>query len=401
MTGNKVLHKNKFIFLLSHPIQYFSPLFSKMAEDEDIELLVLYCSDENVKGHIDKGFGVEVKWDIDLLNGYNYKFLKNNSWKPSLFNGFWGLLNFEIFKVLKKEKDSYLVIHGWNYATNFLAVIAAKIYGVKLCLRGENPLNQELLKSKNILFLRKIFFKYLFFPLFDYFFYIGSQNKKLYEYYGVKENKLIFTPYAVDNDRFKAEYEKYRDQKTEIRKELGLPVDKRIILTSGKYIYKKRPMDLLKAYHLLDDESTALVFLGDGELRIEMGDFINKNKINNVFLTGFKNQSEVGKYFAASDIFVLPSGAGETWGLVVNEAMNFGLPVVVSDMVGCAYDLVLEGKNGYKFKCGDIKDLTAKIQQLIAEKNKLEQFRKKSNEIIKDYSYDVIIKNIKKELCDF
>jgi glycosyltransferase involved in cell wall biosynthesis len=372
-----------------------------MAEDEDIELLVLYCSDENVNGHIDKGFGVEVKWDIDLLNGYNYKFLKNNSWKPSLFNGFWGLLNFEIFKVLKKEKDSYLVIHGWNYATNFLAIIAAKIYGVKLCLRGENPLNQELLKSKNILFLRKIFFKYLFFPLFDYFFYIGSQNKKLYEYYGVKENKLIFTPYAVDNDRFKAEYEKYRDQKTEIRKELGLPVDKRIILTSGKYIYKKRPMDLLKAYHLLDDESTALVFLGDGELRIKMEDFINKNKINNVFLTGFKNQSEVGKYFAASDIFVLPSGAGETWGLVVNEAMNFGLPVVVSDMVGCAYDLVLEGKNGYKFKCGDIKDLTAKIQQLIAEKNKLEQFGKKSNEIINYYSYDVTIKNIKKELCDF
>src|SRR3972149_9845318 len=117
MNSNKNEAK-KIFFLLSHPIQYFSPLFVEIAKQPEFDLQVLYCSDENVKGHIDKEFGVEVKWDISLLDGYNYKFLKNNSWKPSIFNGFFGLINFEIFKALKKERGNFLVIHGWAYATN-------------------------------------------------------------------------------------------------------------------------------------------------------------------------------------------------------------------------------------------------------------------------------------------
>lgn len=389
MKTDKTTVKKKFIFLLSHPIQYFSPLFQQMAKEPEIDPLVLYCSDENVKGHIDKGFGTEVNWDIPLLEGYNYKFLKNNSWVPSIFKGFFGLLNFEIFKVVKREKESFLVIHGWAFAINFLAVAAGKLSGLKLCLRAENPLNQELLKSKRALFLRKIFFKYFWFRLFDYFFYIGSQNKKLYEYYGVKKEKLVFTPYAVDNDRFRAEYEKYKDKKPELRKELGLPADKKIILYSGKYIPKKRPMDLLQAYHSLNNEKAALVFLGDGELRKEMEEYISRHNLKDVYLTGFKNQSEVGKYFATADIFVLPSGAGETWGLVVNEALNFDLPVIVSDMAGCADDLADADS---RFICGNISELKNLLN------NELNQIirAKCSFTKIQNYSYNKMIENLDK-----
>lgn len=387
--------KKRFIFLLSHPIQYFSPLFQLMAKDPDIDLLVLYCSDENVKGHIDKDFGVEVKWDIPLLEGYNSKFLKNYSWKPSIFNGFFGLMNLEIFKALKNERGSYLVIHGWAYATNFLAVIAGKLFGLKLCLRSENPLNQELLKPRTILFLRKIFFEYFWFKLFDYFYYIGSQNKKLYEHYGVKKINLVFTPYSVDNDRFRTEYEKYKDQKSELRIELGLPIDKKIILFSGKFIPKKRPMDLLQAFNSLEDDKTALVFLGDGELRKEIEEYIRKNNLMNVYITGFKNQSEVGKYFAASDVFVLPSGIGETWGLVVNEAMNFGLPVVVSEITGCTEDLVIEGLNGFSFPCGEVEKIKSKLELLITNDELRKNFSSNSNNIINRYNYATIISKIK------
>ncbi len=360
-----------------------------MAKVPEINLLVIYCSDENVKGHFDREFGVPVKWDIPLLEGYSYQFLKNNSWKPSAAKGFFGLINFQIFKVLKNEKNSFLVIHGWAFATNFLAVIAGKLTGVKLCLRSENPLNQELLKRKWVLFLRKIFFTYIWFKLFDYFFYIGTQNKKLYKYYGVPDKKLIFTPYAVDNERFKKEYEKYKDRKSELIKELGLPSDKKIILTSGKYIYKKRPMDLLKAYNLLNDENTALVFLGEGELRIEMEDYIRQNNLKDVYLTGFKNQTEVGKYFACADIFVLPSGLHETWGLVMNEALNFNLPVLVSDIVGSAYDLTDKES---RFICGDILDIKDKLKKKL-----LENIDSNSSiSIINNFSFDQIIENIKK-----
>jgi len=393
MSG-KTNKPKRFIFLLTHPIQYFSPLFQLMAKDDEIDLLVLYCSDENVKGHIDKGFGVEVKWDIPLLEGYNYKFLKNNSWKPSIFNGFFGLINFEIFKALKNERGSYLVIHGWAYASNLLAVIAAKLSGVKICLRAENPLNQELLKSKHILFLRKFFFKYFFFRLFNYFFYIGNQNKKLYEYYGAIKEKLVFTPYAVDNNSFRVEYEKYKDKKPELRKELGLPIDKIIILTSGKYIYKKRPMDLLKAYKELYSNTAALIFLGDGELKDDMQNYISKNELKDVYLTGFKNQSEVGKYFAAADIFVLPSGAGETWGLVVNEAMNFALPVIVSDLPGSGYDLVIENENGFMYRSGETAILKKKLETLITDDQVRQSFGKRSLHIIDNNSFAVIINSL-------
>ena len=135
-----------------------------MNEADEFDLMVLYCDDYGSREkNVHPEVGEIAAWDIPLLKGYKYKFLKNNSWKPSIFNGFFGLINFEVFSALKNERGSYLVIHGWAFATNFLAVIAGKLIGLKLCLRAENPLNQELLKPRSALFLRKIFFKYFLF----------------------------------------------------------------------------------------------------------------------------------------------------------------------------------------------------------------------------------------------
>ena len=365
-----------------------------MAKEPDFDLLVLYCSDENVKGHVDKGFGVEVKWDIPLLEGYNYKFLKNNSWKPSIFNGFFGLINFEIFKVLKKERGSFLVIHGWNYFTHLFAIMLGAMFGLKNCIRGDNPYKQEMLKSKILLFLKRILLGKFLFRFIDYFLYVGKQNKEFYMYYGVSENKLIFTPHAVDNDRFRAEYEKYKDKKPGLRKELGLPIDKKIILMTGKYIEVKRPLDLLKAYNLLNDERTALVFLGDGKLRKEMEQYINREDLKNVYLTGFKNQSEISKYYSAADIFVLTSES-ETWGFVVNEAMNFRLPIILSKQVGCIDDLLHDGQNGFHYECANIVDLKTKLKILINDNHIRNSFGKESYRLIESYSYLSIINSLK------
>jgi glycosyltransferase involved in cell wall biosynthesis len=385
----------RILFTLSHPIQYFSPLFKEMAKEPVFDLLVLYCSDENIKNDIDLGFGSKAKWDIPLLEGYNYRFLKNNSWRPSVKNGFLGLINISIAKLLKYEKGNLIVIHGWNYFTNILAVFIGKILGYKICIRGDNPYNQEILKSKTLLFIKNIVLGKLFFRLIDYFLYVGQQNKEFYKYYGAPERKLVFTPHAVDNNRFRDEFEKNRNKQIEIRKELSLPLNKNIILTSGKYIPKKRPMDLLNAFHLLNDENAALVFLGDGELRSEMEEYIKLNKLNDVYLTGFKNQSEIGRYYSSADIFVLPSGAGETWGLVVNEAMNFSLPLILSNQIGCMDDLLHEAKNGYQFECANVIDLKTKLQILLSDKILRDSFGKESIKIIENYSYSSIIKSLK------
>jgi glycosyltransferase involved in cell wall biosynthesis len=153
-------------------------------------------------------------------------------------------------------------------------------------------------------------------------------------------------------------------------------------------------MDLLKAYHLLNNENTAMVFLGEGELRKEMEEYISKHNLKDVYLTGFKNQSEVGKYFAAADIFVLPSGAGETWGLVVNEAMNFALPVIVSNFVGSCEDLVSDDFNGFSFETGNIAELKSKLDSILNNKN-LTEFGQNSQKIIEKYSIQNIINGLR------
>jgi len=387
--------RKRIIFLLSHPVQYYSPLFVEIAKQAEFDLLVLYCSDENVNGHVDRDFGVEVKWDIPLLEGYNYKFMKNNSWKPSIYNGFWGLVNFEIYKILKKNKGNYLIINGWNKFTYVLAVIIGRVFGYKVCMRGDNPYNQEILKSKKLILLKRYILGKFLFKIIDYFLYVGKQNKAFYKYYRVPESKLIFAPHAVDNNRFREDFIRFREKKAELKKELGLPDKTKIILTVGKYIDKKRPLDLLIAYHLLKDENTALVFLGEGKLRNEMETYIQKNNLRNVLLTGFKNQSEIGKYLASSDIFVLPS-VGETWGLVVNEAMNFNLPIIVSDAIGCGEDLVLNRGNGFIFRCGDANGLMKYLSLCLGDKNLLVQMGEESGKIITQYSFSEIIDKLKK-----
>ena len=379
------------IFLNSHPIQYFAPLYQQINTTTGIALTVWYCSDESIQGKLDKGFGKEVKWDIPLLEGYGYAFLKNYSWKPSIHRGFWGLVNPGIISMLYKQPKSVLIIHGWAYSTNIIAIVFGKIFGHTVCLRAETPLNQEFKKNRFITFIKHLYLRFLFLFI-DHFLYIGKQNKLFYQALKVKENNLLFVPYSVDNNRFRNIY--CSTSKDATRELLKLPLDKKIILYSGKYISKKRPLDLLKAFNELKDKTNALLLMaGDGECREEMEAYIKDHLLTElVILTGFINQSQMPLYYRAADIFVMCSGVGETWGLSVNEAMNFGLPVIISDDCGSADDLVENNLTGDIFETGNVLQLAALLQKYLhkseAENSAIEKaaFNK-----IDQFSYDKII----------
>ena len=378
------------IFLNSHPIQYFAPLYQQIASTTAISLTVLYCSDESIKGKMDRGFGQEVKWDIPLLDGYKYNFLKNYSWKPSIHRGFFGLINPGVISFLYKQPRSTIIVHGWAYSTNIMAIIFGKMFGHTVCLRSETPLNQELKKNKLKTFLKNCWLRFLFLFI-KYFLYIGRQNELFYRSLGVKESKLIFTPYAVDNERFRNIY--LATTKQFAKEKLSLPQDKKIILFSGKYISKKRPLDLLKAFDLLAGKDALLVMAGEGELRSEMASYIKQHGLSEkVMLTGFINQAEIPLYYRSADIFVMCSGQGETWGLSVNEAMNFGVAVIVSDTCGSAYDLVDNNLNGAIFETGSIPQLSEllyKFLQLPTEK--ISEVKNAALNKIDQYSYHQII----------
>ena len=193
------MKKYRVAVLTSHPIQYQVPLFQRLGKTPDLDLTVYYCWDFGVKktGY-DKEFGKRIQWDIPILEGYAFQFLRNYSFVPA--NGFLGLINFGIVGELMRNRYDAVIIFGWNAFTNCLAVFVARMWGIKVLMRGENPLNQELMKPRNKLELKKTVLG-TFFKLIGAFLYIGEENRRFYEYYGVPGGKLIFAPYAVENDR--------------------------------------------------------------------------------------------------------------------------------------------------------------------------------------------------------
>jgi glycosyltransferase involved in cell wall biosynthesis len=138
-----------------------------------------------------------------------------------------------------------------------------------------------------------------------------------------------------------------------------------------------------------------LIMVGEGKLRPEMERYIASKELNNIILTGFVNQSEIAKYYSIADLFVMCSGSGETWGLSVNEAMCFSLPVIVSETTGCSVDLVENGINGFTFEEGNIPALAKAIKRILDNKELREDFGRTSQIIIRNYSNQHIVNNLK------
>ncbi|OLY93799.1 Glycosyltransferase involved in cell wall bisynthesis [Cnuella takakiae] len=380
------------IFVNSHPIQYFAPLYKYMNE-QGLQTKVWYCTEGMLHGAVDKEFGVRVKWDIPLLDGYDYRFFKNYAARPSLSVGFFSLVNFGMLITLFRQPKSILVVHGYHFFTHLCILLLAQLAGHTVCLRFEVPNSQEQLKKSKKQKLRRMLLKHVVFPRVNYFLYIGKENHQLYKNYGIPEEQLVFCPYAVDNSRFLEAFERIAGQRLEIRSRFGIPNNAQVILFSGKYIDKKRPLDLMQAFSKLNHPNCWLIMIGEGELRIEIEQFILKHKVQNVVLTGFVNQSEIPAYYAIGDVFVMCSTIGETWGLSVNEAMNFDLPVIVSDLTGCSADLVEPGVNGYVFPTGNVEALTRTLRQVLIDKRL--NWSTTSRQIIRRYDYSVIVKELK------
>jgi len=210
-----------------------------------------------------------------------------------------------------------------------------------------------------------------------------------FESFGVPADKLFFAPYAVDNTRH-AEAIRVRSSQR------GAELHVRILFV-GKLIEKKRPMDLLQAFHKLQrkspDSTTELWFVGSGIQQSDLEAYVFENDLQGVTFWGFQNQTRLPHFYSNADIFVLPSGYGETWGLVVNEAMCHGKPIIVSDLVGCGADLVTES-NGFRFPHKDVHRLAEYLDKLIRDSELRSHLGRESFRIIQGYSAEVSAKNI-------
>ena len=233
--------------------------------------------------------------------------------------------------------------------------------------------------------LKKLFLP-LFFKLIDGFMAIGKLNREYYEHYGASKDKLYLAPYAVDNEWFFAQKDLYLPQKQKLKEELGIPPEGKVILYAAKFLKRKRPMDLIRAFERLNLPDVFLVMVGDGEERAACEDYVKTRKLQGVYFVGFKNQSELPKFYAIADVFVLPS-EDEPWGLVLNEAMCFGLPVIATDQVGAAYDLIRHGENGFVYPVGDIESLSAYLERILKDDELRAKMGKVSLDIIGKWGF--------------
>jgi glycosyltransferase involved in cell wall biosynthesis len=361
---------------------------------------VYYCSPKGLQATYDREFGVELQWDLPLLEGYSATFLPNRSATANEVAGFWSLRNWAIVPALWQQPRSYVIVHGWNYFTHIMTIVCARLFGHKVCLRAETPLPQELLKAPWKRGLRQLLLGWGLFPWVDYCLYIGQQNWAFYTHYGVAARKLIFMPYSVDNARFQHQHQVLQPQRSALRQSLQIPDAALVILYSGKYIPKKRPLDLLRAFAQLQHPQAFLVMVGEGALRPEMENFIQEQGLSvRVLLTGFVNQQVIAQYYTCADAFVMCSEQGETWGLSSNEAMNFGLPLILSDLTGSAADLVDEGQNGYIYPTGDVAALQEKLESML-HLSSAERQRMGAHSLhkIAQYSYERIAQELDQHL---
>ena len=400
VSGTKV----RLAYLVSHPIQYQAPLLRRIAQEPDIDLTVFFGSDFSVRGYKDEGFGVEVEWDVPLLEGYRSEFL------PKLRDtgGVSPLspINRGIYRRLHTSDGSpafdALWIHGYASINSLQAIFAANALGIPVLLRAESWLAD---RSRGLL---KLAFKSFIFNdlkhLIAVTLPIGSVNARYWRHYFSPKMPQFLMPYAVDNPFFARRAEEAATSNEQLRSDLNLEPGQPVILFASKLQKRKHCDHLIEAYNLLlrDHETTGLkpylVIVGNGEERENLETRCRDLGLTNVRFTGFQNQSELPRYFRLADIFVLPS-RHEPWGLIVNEAMAAGCPVIVSSDVGSGPDLVTDGIEGYIYPVGDIPALTRALGRVLASPEVASTMGEAARRRIAGWSFEEDIQGLRRALA--
>jgi glycosyltransferase involved in cell wall biosynthesis len=386
-------------YFLTHPIQYQSPLIRHLRAG-GVDVHVVYGNDATARAYFDKGFGQQLAWDVPLLDGYPSTVL--NAEDPKGSSKEQGA-HFErqISALLNQEPFDAVWVHGWAHPFTQAAWRQARSRKIPLMLRGETFLGcvhgGKLRRlAHKLIFSRK-------FRQVSAFLAVGKLNAELYRAYGVEPQRIFRAPYVVDNAFFQKRCREAAPNREKLRAALGLELGRPVILFCAKLIDVKDPGTLIRAVgklvnperqgnHVLTNAATApvLLMVGDGELRPSLEKLAQETAPGRVKFLGFQNQTELPALYDLCDVFVLPSRF-EPWGLVVNEVMNAGKPVIVSDQVGSGSDIVREGENGSIFPAGDVAGLTQILDRWCGDETAREQAGHQSLEIISKWGFDEVL----------
>lgn len=377
----------KLAIVSTHPIQYNAPWFRLLAEQTGVEIKVFYTweqSENNQK--YDPGFGRVVEWDIPLLSGYEYTFVKNTSPQPGSHH-YKGIVNPTLNREIVDWGAQAVLVFGWPFKSH-LACIKYFKGKIPVLFRGDSTLLDEQPGVKR--FVRRLFLRYIY-SFIDYALYVGTNNKEYFLAHGIKDKQLVLVPHAIDNDRFVQNRDIYIADAEQTKRELGINTDDFVILFAGKFNRKKNPRFILELARRLPDRRLKFLMVGNGELEESLK---NEAEDDRVIFLDFQNQSRMPVIYHMSDVFVLPSvGPGETWGLAINEAIACGKKVIATYMAGGAIDMIDDNVNGLMIDPGDVTKAQTFITTLLSNAQDEETINV-NNAKLEKHSFDNIVRQI-------
>jgi glycosyltransferase involved in cell wall biosynthesis len=382
--------------LMTHPTQYHTPWFKGLASRPEIDLHVYYCiaPTRKLQG---EGFGLEIEWDIPLLEGYSHSFLRNVSRKPGWH--FSGADTPEIADIVSSRRFDVWMINGWTVKSEWQAIQSCWREQVPMFIRGDS----NLLARRS--FARRAATQILhrrWIPRFSCYLTVGRLNEQYYEHFGADRSRFVPVRHFVDNAWFSAQASAARGNVAEIRRKWGISPNSTVFLFVGKFAPHKRPLDAIRAFETACKSGLDmhLLMVGDGALRPTCEEYARAAGIPVTF-AGFLNQTSMPTAYASADVLVLPSTAAETWGLVVNEAMTSGVPAVVSNAVGCGPDLVTAGETGQIFPVGHWRALADILVAYASSRSLVTRHSQAARQRVSGYSVGSAIENTIKAIESF
>jgi glycosyltransferase involved in cell wall biosynthesis len=372
-TSGAMKPRRRVLVLASHVVQYASPMFRALANDPRLDLTIVYCSMQGAESGMDPEFGVEIRWDVPLLDGYNWVHPPNKALRPGL-GRFFGLWNPGLWKLIRTTKpDAVLLYTGYMCASFWLTVIAAKTRNCGIVIASDST-TLEARDGSNWKTRIKPAVVGGVYKLADALLVPSEAGRNLAVRLGMPKDRVCVTRSGMIKEAWVAEAKRF-DRET-ARKELNLPLSAPVAFYCAKLQEWKRPLDLLEGFAKAGVANAYLVFAGEGPQKLELVAKAEALGIaDRVRVLGFVNLSQLPGLYNAADLFVLPSKY-DPCPLVVPEAMFSGLPVILSDAVLGRLDMIHEGHSGYVYPCGDTDNLAGILRRVLGNPGHLEQLKK-------------------------
>jgi glycosyltransferase involved in cell wall biosynthesis len=360
--------KRRLVVLTEIIAPYRIPVFNALSRRNEINLHVIFLAETDTSIRRWRTYVDEIQFPYEVLPSWRHRLGKYNI-----------LVNQNVGSALRKAKPEVILCGGYNYLASWQALRWAKRNEVPFLLWCESTSSDQRGKHLLVESLKQNFLRNC-----DGFVVPGGSALEYMRQGGVPSGKVFVAPNAVDNDLFSSRAQNARGNSVRLRGELGLPA--RYFLFVGRLVRAKGVVDLLEAYGSLDSElrsQVGLVFAGDGPMRMELEALSRSIFPGAVHFPGFVHRDELASYYALAECLVLPTHS-DPWGLVVNEAMACGLPVICTDVAGCAADLVKF--NGRLVAARNTRQLVDALREIAIDPELRDHMSRESRKLVQKYS---------------